>query len=138
MSSLGVMLDATLALYGMEMNYVHRPMADRSNCYLVKWTPDSITRICWNAEPDHLEFSTRIHLHGRLDPVALGQLVELLNTVTPAGDDSLVFTREAHVEHDDLIVESSVVIEDSTYVGQVEQAYLQALQDIMSVEATIS
>lgn len=136
MSMLGVMLDATYALYGMEMNYVHRPVPGRDNCCMVKWTPDSLTRICWSAsDKNRLEFSTRFHLREGMHLDDLERFVDLLNSVAPT--ESLDATRTARVERDDLIVESSVVIEDASYVGEVEAAYSQALQDVMSIEAAI-
>lgn len=139
MNTLGVMLDATYALYGMEMNYVHRPAAGRDNCCRVKWTQDSLTRICWYASDENrVEFLTRIHLRQGMQLDERERFVELLNTVVPVCEDPLHFTRAARIEGDDLIVESCVVIHDATYVGEVEQAYLLALQEVLSIEAALA
>ncbi len=139
MSTLGVMLDATYALYGMEMNYVHMPVPGRDNCCQVKWTPDSLTRICWSAEDqDKLEFTTRIHMRDGMHLDDLERFVDLLNTVVPVCDEQMDVTRTARIDRDDLIVMSSVVIEDASYVGEVEQAYMQVLQDVMSIEAEVT
>lgn len=139
MSTLGVMLEATYALYGMEMSYAHRPVAGRDNCALVKWTDRSLTQICWFADDENrVEFSTRIHLpeDGQLDDYE--RLADLLNSVDPLDEESLRSTRHVRLEKSDLVIESKISIADVSYVGEVEQAYTQALQEVMSIEAAIA
>ncbi|MRS12351.1 MAG: hypothetical protein EG823_04680 [Actinobacteria bacterium] len=138
MSMLGVMVGATCALYGMEMDFVHRPVVGRDNCCLVKWTEGSITRICWSeGDPDRLEFQVRIHLPGGLSLDDRERLVALLDVVSPSGEDALPVDRTARLDGDDLIVESTIPIQDASYVGEVEQAYMQVLQDVMTIENSL-